>query len=50
MRMFSGQTINYFNPRTSCEVRQDGTVQSNTPEWHFNPRTSCEVRHPFFVA
>ncbi len=33
----------YFNPRTSCEVRQlfDADV---VMEVYFNPRTSCEVR------
>ncbi len=34
----------YFNPRTSCEVRQRAWTLIRRLPLNFNPRTSCEVR------
>ena len=36
--------LNYFNPRTSCEVRPLMNGKWSWKWLNFNPRTSCEVR------
>ncbi len=40
---FKGVRTQDFNPRTSCEVRQQCLTRIKS-QCHFNPRTSCEVR------
>ena len=39
--------LQYFNPRTSCEVRLPRVNEFPCRPDYFNPRTSCEVRRVF---